>query len=113
MVTEALRQVDGTGDRAAESVLWRLQGELLLAQGPGDEAGAEACLQKALAIARHQHARLLELAAATPLAKFWQQRGKRAAARELLGPIYAWFTEGFEYPDLRGARALLDELSTP
>ncbi len=113
VVMGALRQVDETGDRVVESVLWRLQGELLLAQGPADEAGAEACLEKALAIARHQGARLLELSAATTLAKVWQQRGKRAAARELLGPIYAWFTEGFEYPELPGARALLDELSTP
>jgi predicted ATPase len=66
-----------------------------------------------VAIAQHQSARLLELGAATTLARFWQQRGKRAAARELLGPIYGWFTEGFDYPDLRGARALLDELSAP
>jgi class 3 adenylate cyclase/predicted ATPase len=113
VVTGALRQVDETSDRGVESVLWRLQGELLLAQGPDDEAEAEACLQRAVAIAQHQSARLLELGAATTLARFWQQRGKRAAARELLGPIYGWFTEGFDYPDLRGARALLDELSAP
>jgi class 3 adenylate cyclase/predicted ATPase len=113
VVMDALRQVDDTGDRGVESVLWRLQGELLLARGPGHEAGAEECFQKALAIAQRQCARLLELGAATTLARLWQQQDKPAAARELLGPIYAWFTEGFESPDLRTARALLDELSTP
>jgi predicted ATPase len=113
VVAEALRRADETGDRGGEPVLWRLRGELLLARGLADETEAEACLQKALAVARRQSARLPELAAATTLARLWRQRDKRAAARDLLGPIYGWFTEGFDYPELQAARALLDELSAP
>src|SRR5262249_54273551 len=78
VVAEALRQSAETGDCGADSALWRLQGELLLGQGPADEAGAEACLQKSVATARHQSAKLLELVAATALARFWQQGGKRS-----------------------------------
>jgi predicted ATPase len=113
IVTELLEHVEHTNDRDSESHLWRFRGQLFLARGKEDEAEAERCLEKALAVARHQGARLFELAAATDLARLWQRQGKREAALELLGPIYAWFTEGFEYPELRGAHALLDELSEP
>jgi predicted ATPase len=68
-------------------------------------------LQHALDIARHQHARSLELRAATSLSRLWQQQGKLAEARELLAPIYGWFTEGFDTADLQDARALLEELA--
>jgi predicted ATPase len=113
VVTDVLREIETTDERNVESVLWRLQGELLLARGPGDEPAAEDCLQKALAVARHQSARFMELTAATTLATLWQRRGERAAARALLEAIYGSFTEGFEYPALRSAQALLDELSAP
>jgi predicted ATPase len=113
IVTELLEHIEHTNDRDSESHLWRFRGQLFLARGKEDEAEGERCLEKALAVARHQGARLFELTAATDLARLWQQQGKPEAALELLGPIYAWFTEGFQYSELRGAHALLDELSKP
>jgi predicted ATPase len=67
-------------------------------------------LQQALAVARRQQAKSLELRAATSLSQLWQQQGKRDEARELLAPIYGWFTEGFDTADLQEARALLAAL---
>jgi predicted ATPase len=71
----------------------------------------EACFQKALAIARRQHAKSWELSAATSLARLWQQQDKRQDAYDLLAPVYNWFTEGFDTADLKKAKALLDELA--
>jgi len=71
-------------------------------------AEAEACFLKALAIARQQSAKSLELRAAMSLSRLWQQQGKRAEARKLLAEIYGWFTEGFDTKDLQEAKALLD-----
>jgi predicted ATPase len=65
-----------------------------------------------LDVARRQEARSLELRAAMSLARLWQQQGKRQAARDLLAPIYNWFTEGFDTADLQEAKALLDELAS-
>jgi predicted ATPase len=96
-------------DRGPE--LYRLKGELLLQQVVPDEHQAEACFQQALDIARRQQAKSLELRAAISLSQLWQQQGKRAEAYELLAPIYYWFTEGFDTPDLQDAKALLDELA--
>jgi predicted ATPase len=73
-------------------------------------AEAETWLQRALNVARRQEAKWLELRAAVSLARLWQQQGKRAAARALLGPIYGWFTEGFDTADLQEAKALLEDL---
>ena len=87
----------------------RLKGELLLQRTSLTEE-VEACFQQALDIARRQQAKSLELRAAMSLARLWQRQGKRAAARELLAPIYGWFTEGFDTADLQEARALLEEL---
>jgi class 3 adenylate cyclase/predicted ATPase len=111
VVTELFAHVERTGDRESESALWRLRGQLLLAGAKGEENEAELCMFKALAVARQQRARLLELLAATVLAQLWQGQGKRGAALGLLEPIYAEFTEGFDFPVLREARALLDKLS--
>jgi predicted ATPase len=72
---------------------------------------AEACFQQALAVARHQQARAWELPAALSLSYLWQRQGKHIAARELLAPVYDWFTEGFDTPDLQEAWALLTELA--
>ena len=89
-----------------------LRGELLLRQGPRPPwEEAEACFQQALALARHQQAQSWELRAAMSLARLGQQQGKRAAARDLLAPIYGWFTEGFDTADLQEAKALLEELA--
>ena len=74
-------------------------------------AEAETCFHQALDIARHQQAKSWELRAAMSLARLWQQQGKRAEARELLAPIYGWFTEGFDTADLQEARVLLEELA--
>ena len=76
-----------------------------------DRDAAAAAYRQAIAIARDQEARWLELRAATSLARLWAENGKRDAARELLAPTYQWFTEGFDKPDLRDAKALLDELA--
>ena len=71
---------------------------------------AETCFHQALAMARHQQARSLELRAAMSLSRLWQQQGKRAKAYELLAPVYGWFTEGFDTVDLQEAKVLLAEL---
>ena len=86
----------------------RLQGVLLLQQTLTQQEEAEACFQQALTVARRQQAKSLELRATMSLARLWQQQGKRAEARELLAPIYGWFTEGFETVDLQEAKALLE-----
>jgi predicted ATPase len=88
-----------------------LPGIFLLRQTGTPQAEAEAWLQRALAVARHQEAKSLELRAAMSLARLWQQQGKRGEACELLAPIYGWFTEGFDTADLQEAKALLEELS--
>jgi class 3 adenylate cyclase/tetratricopeptide (TPR) repeat protein len=98
-----------TGQPYVDADLHRLDGELLLATGgTADEAAAR--YHHALAIAREQGARSFELRAATSLARLWRDQGKRAEARDLLAPVYVWFTEGFDTRDLLGAKALLEEL---
>ena len=111
VLAEALAIVDTTGERRNEAELYRLQGELLLRQAVPDAPQAEACFQQALAAARRQEVRSWELRAAMSLSRLWQQQGKRDAARELLTPIYGWFTEGFDTADLQEARALLEDLA--
>ena len=90
--------------------MYRVRGELLITLG--DPVAAEKCLQKAIAVARGQSAKLWEVRAATCLARLWRDQGKRAEARDLLAPIYGWFTEGFDTPVLQEAKALLDELAS-
>jgi predicted ATPase len=111
LLTEALTsfEVSGRGDMLAEA--YRLQGALLLRQAVPEAAQAEACFQQALAISRRQQAKSWELRAAMSLSRLWQQQGKRANARELLAPLYGWFTEGFDTADLQEAKALLEALS--
>ena len=96
-----------------EAQLSTLQGALLQAQNGTTAApdAVETCFYQALAIARHQQAKSLELRAAMSLARLWQQQGKCTEARALLAPIYEWFTEGFMTPDLQEAKALLDQWS--
>ena len=74
-------------------------------------ADAENCFRKALQIARRQEAKSAELRAATSLARLWSERGWQGEARDLLAPLYNWFTEGFDAPDLKAAKTLLDELT--
>jgi tetratricopeptide (TPR) repeat protein len=93
-----------------EAELHRLTGELVLAQHDGDQAEAEKAFSQALATARHQKAKSLELRAAMSMARLWQAQGKPDEARDLLAPVYQWFTEGFDTPDLIDAKALLGDL---
>ena len=84
----------------------------MLHLAPGEtQEEAEAYYQEALSVARHQQAKSLELRAAMSLAWFWRDHGRRDEGRDLLAAVYGWFSEGFETPDLRDAKALLDELS--
>jgi predicted ATPase len=112
-LAEALATLAKSGGYWWEAELHRLKGELLLAQeGTKSEWGeAEASFNQALAVARHQQARSLELRAAMSLSQLWQRRGKRDEARQLLAESYGWFTEGFDTADLQEAKALLEELS--
>ena len=111
LLTEALATVDNTGERWWEAELYRLKGALLLEQTVPDACQAEACFQQALAIARRQQARSRELRAVLSLSRLWQRQGKRAAAYDVLAPVYDWFTEGFDTPDLQDAKTLLEDLS--
>jgi predicted ATPase len=112
ILAEALALVEKTGQRVDEAELHRLQGELLLIHA-GEDGGAEAepCFQQALAVARRQQAKSLELRAAMSLSRLWQSQDKRQEACDLLASVYGWFTEGFDTADLREAKALLEELS--
>ena len=107
-LAEAARIVETTEERNSEAELHRLRGDLL--NTTRDPSAAERAYHQALAVARRQSATLLELRASISLARFWCKQGKRIAARDLLAPIYGWFTEGFDTPDLKEARALLDTL---
>jgi DNA-binding SARP family transcriptional activator len=92
-----------------DAELHRLRGESIWSQG-ADTDEVEAAFRRAIEIAQSQQAKSLELRAATSLARLWQANGKSAAARELLAPLYAWFSEGFDTPDLLEAQALITEL---
>jgi predicted ATPase len=110
-VERGLAVATETGQHLLDAGLYHLKGELLLVTDPASSAEAEALFCRALDIARAQEAKSFELRAATSLAQLWQRQGKRAEARALLGPVYAWFTEGFDTGDLVEAKALLDELT--
>jgi predicted ATPase len=110
-VEKGLAAAEATGERYCEAELHRLKGELLLALSPEQGAEAEGCFRRALEVARGQQARSWELRAATSLGRLWQRHDKRDAARALLAPVYAGFTEGFDRADLQDARALLDGLA--
>jgi predicted ATPase len=109
-VTEEIALVDTMGERVYEAELHRLKGALLLQQSPDNQSEAETCFQKALDVARRQHAKSWDLRTATSLARLWQQQGKRQEAQDLLAPVYNWFTEGFDTADLKDAKALLEDL---
>jgi predicted ATPase len=110
-LAEAHTLVEQQEERWWEAEVCRLRGVLLLRQPGTSQADAETWLQRALDVARRQEAKSLELRAASSLTRLWQSQGKRDEARELLEPVYNWFTEGFDTADLIDAKALLDELS--
>ncbi len=109
-VATALRETERGGERTVEPELYRVKGELLLMRDPPDEAEAERCFRTAIDIARRQKARFYELRTTASLARLLKRQGKRDEARAMLAEIYNWFTEGFEFADLKDAKALLDGL---
>jgi predicted ATPase len=110
-LAEAHSLVEQQEERYWEAEVCRLRGVVLLRQTGTPPAEAEAWLRRALDVARRQEAKALELRAAMSLARLWQQQGKRVDARELLAPVYGWFTEGFDTADLQEAKALLEALT--
>jgi class 3 adenylate cyclase/predicted ATPase len=109
LLDEALQIVERTGERWIAAELNGHKGRLLLQQGHSEAAEELYC--KALGIAEEQGAKLWELRAAVSLARLRRDQGRHAEARDFLAPVYAWFTEGFDTPDLKDAKALLDELA--
>jgi tetratricopeptide (TPR) repeat protein len=107
-LAEAAQIIETTDERQREAELHRLRGDLLNATG--DPAAAERSYHQAIAIAKLQSAKLFELRASTNLAHLWCKQDRRGEARDLLAPIYGWFTEGFDTRDLKEAKALLNEL---
>jgi len=95
-----------------EAEVHRIAGEIALKSLAPDPEKAEAYFDRALAVARQQQAKSWELRAAMSLARLWRDQRKPQQARELLAPVYGWFTEGFDTLDLKEAKALLDELAT-
>jgi class 3 adenylate cyclase/predicted ATPase/DNA-binding transcriptional ArsR family regulator len=110
LIDEALARQDGFGVGWYEAELHRLRGEAVLALASGRAAEAEASYHRALAVAREQGARHWELRAATSLARLWAEHGEQGKARDLLAPVFDWFSEGLETPVLKEARALLNAL---
>jgi len=111
MCDEALSAVDEYIERFWEANIYSLKGDLLVERSKGDRTEAEICYQKAIEVAQDQKAKMWELRAAIRLARLWNLQGRTAEARNLLAPVYGWFTEGFDTPDLKEAKALLEALS--
>ena len=112
-IGEAMTAAETTKEKWCEAEIHRTAGEIALMSPEPDAAKAQAHFERAIAIARAQKAKSWELRAATSLARLWRDHGKRQQARDLLAPIYGWFTEGFDTADLKEAKALLDELTEP
>ena len=109
-IGEAVTMIETTKESWYEAEVNRLAGEIALMSPEPDAAKAEAYFDRALSVARVQQAKSWELRAAMSMARLWRDQGKRDEARELLAPVYGWFTEGFDTPDLKEAKALLKEL---
>jgi predicted ATPase len=110
-IDDAIDKVERSKEKWCEAEVHRIAGEIVLkSPQAGAAAKAEAYFERALAVARQQQAKSWELRAATSLARLWRDQGKVQQARELLAPVYGWFTEGFDTRDLKEAKALLEEL---
>ena len=107
-ISEAFAAMEKTKERWFEAEIHRMAGEIALLSPEPDAAKAEAYFESALAVARQQQAKSWELRAAMSMARLWRDQGKRDKARELLAPVYGWFTEGFDTLDLKEAKALLE-----
>jgi len=110
-IDEAILTVEKTKESLYEAEANRIAGEIALKMSEPDLAKAETYFERALSIARTQQAKSWELRATMSMARLWHDRGKRDEARELLAPVYGWFTEGFDTRDLKEAKALLGELA--
>ena len=111
-IDEAIRMIERTKERWWEAEVNRIAGEIALLSPERDTAKAETYFERALVVARQQQAKSWELRAAMSLARLWRSQGKPQQARELLAPVYGWFTEGFDTRDLKEAKALLEELAS-
>jgi predicted ATPase len=111
-IGEAMTAVETTNERWCEAEVNRIAGEIALMSPEWDAAKAEACFERALAVARDQQAKSWELRAAMSMARLWRDQDMHDEARDLLTPVYGWFTEGFDTLDLKEAKALLDELAS-
>ena len=109
-IGEAMTAMETTKEKWCEAEVNRIAGEIALLSPEPDAAKAQAYFERSLAVARQQQAKSWELRAAMSLARLWRDQGKPQQARELLAPVYGWFTEGFDTLDLKEAKALLDEL---
>ena len=110
LIDESLQFIERTGQRYYEAELHRMKGELLLARASSNAEQAEQSFRTAIEIARKQHAKSWELRATTSLARLLAKQRKRDKARPMLAEIYGWFTEGFDTPDLKDAKSLLDQI---
>ena len=110
-IGEAMTAVETTKERWCEAEVDRMAGEIALKSPQPDATKAETYFERALAVARQQQAKSWELRAAMSMARLWRDQGKVQQARELLAPVYGWFTEGFDTRDLKEAKALLEELA--
>ena len=111
-IDEAKNIIETTKGATLEAEVNRVAGEIVLKSAQPDAAKAEANFERALAVARQQQAKSFELRASMSLARLWRDQSKVQQARELLAPVYGWFTEGFDTRDLKEAKALLEELAT-
>jgi predicted ATPase len=111
ILDDALADAERTGQRHFDAELHRQSGAILLRKTPTDVTAAEAAFMRAIEVARSQQTRAFELRAAMGMARFWRDQSKVQQARELLAPVYGWFTEGFDTRDLKEAKALLEELA--
>ena len=111
-IAEAIMLVEKTNERWCEAEVHRIAGEIALNAQEPETSKAQAYFERALTVARAQQAKSWELRAAMSMARLWRDQGKPQQARELLAPVYDWFTEGFDTRDLREAKALLDELAS-
>jgi predicted ATPase len=109
-ISEPIGMLETSKERWCEAEINRMTGEIALKSLAPDPEKAEAYFDRALAVALHQQAKSWELRAAMSMARLWRDQGKRVEARDLLAPVYGWFTEGFDTRDLKEAKALLDEL---
>jgi predicted ATPase len=111
-IGEALTVTETSKEKWSEAEINRVVGEIALMSPAPDAATAQTCFERALAVARQQQAKSWELRSAMSMARLWRDQGKPDEARELLAPVYGWFTEGFDTRDLKEAKALLDELGS-